>query len=103
MKIREVNELSFDAEVLASNRPVLVDFGAAWCSPCRRMEPMLEALASEREDVDIVKVDIETSPSIAQTYGVRGVPTLLLFRGGQPSARAVGLQPPSALRSMLDD
>ncbi|MEM9189414.1 MAG: thioredoxin family protein [Myxococcota bacterium] len=94
--------LSFDTEVLAAERPVLVDFGAQWCVPCRRQEPLLEKLASDRDDIEIVKVDIETSPITAKAYEVRGVPTLVLFRDGKPATRAVGLQHPSALAKMLD-
>ncbi|MEZ4337175.1 MAG: thioredoxin domain-containing protein [Sandaracinaceae bacterium] len=102
MKTREVNDLSFDREVLRASRPVLVDFGAAWCGPCRRQEPLLEKLAAERTDVDVVYVDVEASPETARTYGVRGVPTLILFREGQPAATAVGLQHPSRLTEMIE-
>lgn len=102
MKIREVNDLSFEEEVLRASRPVLVDFGAEWCGPCRRQEPVLEKLAEERTDLDVVYVDVEASPETARTYGVRGVPTLILFRDGQPAATRVGLQPPARLTEMLE-
>lgn len=102
MKIQEVNDLSFDQEVLEADGPVLVDFSATWCGPCRLQEPLLEKLAQERTDVRIVKVDIEDAPNAARTYGVRGVPTLVLFRAGEPAGRAVGLQHPSALQQLLD-
>ncbi|MCB9597164.1 MAG: thioredoxin [Sandaracinaceae bacterium] len=102
MSLREVNDLSFDDEVLRADRPVLVDFGAVWCSPCRLQEPLLEKLAAERDDVVVVKVDVEDSPVTAQTYGVRAMPTLVLFRNGQPTARAVGLQHPGRLQALLD-
>lgn len=103
MSIREVNDTSFENDVLRSDRPVLVDFGAPWCGPCRRQEPLLEQLAAERGDVEIVKVDVEASPRTAQAYGVRGIPTLLLFRDGEPAARAVGLQSPRTLAALLED
>lgn len=100
--LRNVDDNNFEQEVLKSERPVLVDFGAAWCGPCRRLEPLLEKLATERDDVDIVQVDIDAAPNLAATYQVRGVPTLILFDGGEAKNRAVGLQPPAALNALLD-
>lgn len=101
MKIEEVNDLSFDAEVLKSEKPVLVDFGAEWCMPCRQQEPILEKLAGEREDVRFVKVDIDSSPATAASYGIRGVPTLVLFEGGEAKTRALGLQSPRHVEALL--
>ncbi len=102
MKIDDVNDLSFDAEVLRSDRPVLVEFGGVWCAPCKRQEPILEELAEARKDVRIVKIDVDDSPSVAATYGIRALPTLMVFREGQPAAQAVGLQPKARLTALLD-
>lgn len=100
--LRTIDDSNFEREVLGSERPVLVEFGATWCGPCRRLEPMLEKLAAERDDVDVVTVDIEQAVKVTAAYQVRGVPTLILFEGGQPKSRAVGLQPPSALNALID-
>lgn len=103
MRIEEINDLSFDEEVLQSERPVLVDFGADWCAPCRQQEPILEKLAAEREDVRFVRMNIDASPLTAMAYGVRGVPTVVLFRGGEPAQRGLGLQSPRHLKEMLGE
>ena len=102
MKIRTVSDDDFDATVTSATGAVLVDFSATWCAPCRSLEPQLERLAEERPDVPIVKVDIEQAPRAAVAYGVRGVPTLILFRDGAPTARRVGFQPVAALRALVD-
>jgi thioredoxin 1 len=102
MKLDDVNDLDFEQEVLGSDRPVLVEFGGTWCQPCKRQEPILEKLAAERDDVRFVKVDIDDSPNVAATYGIRGVPTLVVFREGKPAARAIGLQPPARVTALLD-
>lgn len=103
MSIRSVTDHTFAREVLAATKPILVDFGATWCPPCRVQEPLLEELASERPDLDIVKVNVEEAPKTAATYSVRGLPTLILFRGGEATATAVGLQRPASLRALLDN
>jgi len=102
MKVRNLSDDEFESEVLSTAGDVLVDFGAEWCGPCRQQEPLLEKLAAERPELVVVKVDIERAPRTAVAYGVRGVPTLILFRDGAPAARRVGLQPAAALRALLD-
>ena len=84
---------SFETEVLQSTVPVVVDFWADWCGPCRMIAPELEALAAERSDLKVVKVDVEANPSVASRYGIRGIPTIALFREGHQVAASVGAKP----------
>ena len=93
----------FETDVLRASRPVLVDFGADWCPPCRAIAPHLEELAmSESAQLSIVKVDVETSPETAMRYGIRGLPTLIVFRGGEPTARRSGALPKRELQQWIE-
>ena len=97
-EVVKVVETSFANEVLASPLPVLVDFSAAWCGPCKRLDPVIDELAEEWcEKVKIVRVDVDDSPNIAMDYQVMGVPTLLLFKNGQPVERTTGYMPKDRL------
>jgi thioredoxin 1 len=92
----------FDAEVLASETPVIVDFWAEWCGPCRAVSPILEQIAEERADeLRVVKVNIDEEPELQQRYGIMSIPTILLFDGGEPKAAAVGAQPKRMLERSL--
>jgi thioredoxin 1 len=92
-KIPEVNENTFQQEVLSDPQPVLVDFSAVWCGPCKMLDPIVERLAKEwTNSVKVVKVDVDFSPTIAMQYQIMSVPTLILFLGGQPRERLVGYQ-----------
>jgi thioredoxin 1 len=88
-----VTDDSFQAEVLESERPVIVDFWAAWCGPCRVMSPILEELAQERDDLRVVKVDVDHNQRVAAQYGVLSMPTLMVFRDGAPVGPIVGSRP----------
>lgn len=91
-KVLVFNDLNFDEEVLKSETPVLVDFTATWCGPCRALSPIVDQIAEELEGkVKVGKLDVDDSPGTAGKYGVRGVPTLMVFRGGERAAQHVGL------------
>jgi thioredoxin 1 len=91
-KVLVFNDLNFDEEVLKSDKPVLVDFTATWCGPCRALSPIVDQIAEELEGkVKVGKLDVDDSPGTAGKYGVRGVPTLMVFRNGERAAQHVGL------------
>ena len=96
-----VSEATFETEVLGSETQVIVDFWAEWCAPCRAVAPVLDRIAEEREDVKIVKVNIDEEPGLAQRYGITSIPTLILFKDGEPAASAIGAQPKAALEKSL--
>lgn len=99
---KAVTDASFDAEVLKSQQPVLVDFWAEWCGPCRALAPKLEEVASEMKDkVRIVKVNVDENEETPRRYGVRGIPALLLFKGGQEVGQLVGNHPKDAIVDFL--
>src|SRR6266550_116156 len=96
-----VTEKDFDAQVLESEQPVLVDFWAEWCGPCHAIAPVLDQIAEERSDLRVVKLNIDEEPAIAQRYGVMSIPTLILFKDGEPAAAAVGAMPKTMLEERL--
>src|SRR5689334_23828424 len=100
-KMDAVTEETFDAQVLGSEQPVLVDFWAEWCGPCHAIAPVLDQIAEEREDLKVVKLNIDEQPAVAQRYGVMSIPTLILFKEGEPQAAAVGAMPKSMLEERL--
>ena len=103
MATKAVTDASFATDVLGSDKPVLVDFWAEWCGPCKMIGPSLEELAVEMGDqVQIVKVDIDENPDAPGKYGVRGIPTMILFKNGQPAATQVGALPKSGIRQFLE-
>jgi thioredoxin 1 len=99
-ELEHVGESNFKREVLDAKSPVLVDFTAVWCSPCRMLEPVVKQLASDWQDkVKVVKLDVDDNANLAMEYQVMGVPTLMLFVGGKPVQRVSGFQPKDRLVS----
>jgi len=102
-KVIEVNDLNFDSEVLQSGIPVLVDFSATWCQPCRAIAPLVNQLAGEYEGrVKVTTVDIDESPATAQKFQIRGVPTLLMIKGGKVVGQQVGAVPKTRIAALMD-
>ena len=100
--VAEWNDDNFEAEVLQSDLPVLVDFSAEWCGPCKMLSPIIEELAGDYGDkVKVGKVDVDSSQAIAMKYGVMGVPTVMLFQGGEEKERSVGAVPRAKLEEMI--
>ena len=100
--MQPISDASFTAEVLESDKPVLVDFTAAWCPPCRVMNPILAELAADRDDLRVVSVDTDDNQETAARYGVLGMPTFILFRNGAPVLTLVGARPRKRLEAELD-
>ena len=101
-RLPAVTDDTFQRDVLEADRPVLVEFTAAWCAPCRMIAPHLEALDDERTDRDVVQLDVDASQGVAARYGVLSMPTLVLFQGRQERGRTVGAQPRRRIESQVD-
>jgi thioredoxin 1 len=102
--IKNVSDVSFDADVLKSSQPVLVDYWAAWCGPCKMIAPMLEEVSAEYAGkVTIAKLNVDENPETAAKFGIRGIPTLMLFKDGQVAATKVGALSKSQLTAFLND
>ena len=103
MSISHVTDASFDEDVLKAEGPVLVDFWAEWCGPCKQIAPILEDIARDYDGrVRVVKVDIDSNPQTPSKYGVRGIPTIMMFKGGEVAAMKVGALPKSKLYEWVD-
>ncbi len=101
MAIREITSADFEEVVLKSDKPVLVDFNATWCGPCRMLKPTLDQIAAERPDVAVLGVDIDENMDLAEEYGVFSIPCLVLFKDGAEVDRSVGLVPKEAVLALL--
>ena len=98
-----VTEATFEQEVLKSETPVIVDFWAEWCGPCHAVAPVLEKIAEERKDeVKLVKVNIDEEQGLSQKYGVMSIPTMILFKGGVPAATKIGAEPKGRIKAWLE-
>jgi thioredoxin 1 len=97
-----VTEQSFEQDVLQSDKPVIVDFWAEWCGPCHAVAPVLDRIVDESNgELRLVKVNIDEQPALAQRFGVQSIPTMILFKEGEPAAAAIGAQPKTALEKAL--
>jgi thioredoxin len=100
--INEVTDNNFAAEVLEASQAVLVDFWAPWCGPCRIVAPHLEELNAEREDLTVVKLNVDENPETAAKYGIMSIPTLILFKNGEVAKQVVGALPKARLQQELE-
>ncbi len=101
--VNETTDTSFEADVLQSDQPVLVDFWAPWCAPCRMLAPTVDAVAEKYNGAArVVKVNVDDNPNISQRYGIKGIPTLILFKNGKEEDRVVGNTSKEALSRMID-
>lgn len=104
MSVLSVSKRSFSEEVLSANLPVLIDFWAPWCGPCRMLSPIVDEVAKEhRADLKVVKVNIDEEPELANEFGVMSIPTLVLMKNGRVAASAVGVRPKQQIEAMLKE
>ena len=102
MSVQTITKENFDEAVLKSEKPVLVDFWAEWCGPCRMVSPIVDEIAEERGDIVVGKVNVDEQGELAMRFGVMSIPTLLVFKGGELVQQAVGARPKDALLALLD-
>src|SRR5437870_12028624 len=101
--VKETTDSTFERDVLGSDRPVLVDFWAEWCAPCRMLAPTVEAVAEKyASSARVVKLNVDDNPSVSQRYGIKGIPTLILFKGGKEEERVVGATSKEAISRLID-
>ena len=99
--VEHVNDSNFQNEVLNSNGPVLVDFWATWCGPCRMMAPAVEEVSQNMDELKVVKMDVDQNPVTANMYGIQSIPTLILFKDGEPLGKLVGFRPANQIEAAL--
>ena len=98
----QINSADWQEKVLDSDKPVLIDFFATWCGPCKMMAPVMDEVAAEQAgQVDVYKIDIDENPDIAQKYGIMSIPTFIVFKNGEPAAQTLGARPKEQILAML--
>jgi thioredoxin 1 len=101
--VKETSDIEFEADVLQHNQPVLIDFWAPWCAPCRMLAPTVEAVAEKYAgNARVMKINVDDNPSVSQRFGIKGIPTLILFKNGKEEERVVGATSEAAISRMLD-
>lgn len=103
MELKHINSKEFEVEVKKSKKPVIVDFFATWCGPCKMLSPILESIADTEKDVKILKVDIDENMDLAQKFGIMSVPTLMLFKDGEEYGREIGLKSKQDLEDIISE
>ena len=102
MSVQTITNENFEQLVLQSDKPVLLDFWAEWCGPCRMVSPLVDEIAEERDDIVVGKVNVDEQGELAARFGVMSIPTLLVFKGGELANQAVGARPKDAILALLD-
>lgn len=102
MSVINITLENFEAEVIASEKPVLVDFWAPWCGPCRMLSPTVDQIAEERSDIKVGKVNVDEQEALAHRFGIMNIPTLIVFKNGEPAKRTMGVQPKASILALLD-
>ncbi len=101
MSVIKITKENFEQEVLQAEKPVLIDFWAAWCGPCKMMSPVIDELAADHPEIKVAKINIDEEMELAQKYGVMSIPTVVLFEGGQPKETSIGYVPKASIEKML--
>ena len=101
MSVLNITDTNFESEVISSEQPVLIDFWASWCGPCRMLSPVIDKIADEVSDIKIGKVNVDEQPELARQFGVMSIPTLVVMKNGQVTQQSVGVQPKEAILSMI--
>ena len=96
-----ITSANFEEEVIRSDKPVLVDFWATWCGPCRMLAPVIEEISQERNDIKVCKIDVDEEPGLAAEYGIQSIPTLIVFKDGKPVKKSIGVRPKDDIIAML--
>ena len=102
MSVMTITKENFEREVLQSAQPVLLDFWASWCGPCRMLSPVVDQVAEERTDVKVGKVNVDEQPELARQFGIMSIPTLIVFRDGKLVQQSIGVIPKTAIENLLD-